>query len=1152
MKFQKLRVAGFKSFVEATEFLIEPGLTGVVGPNGCGKSNLVEALRWVMGENSYKNMRASGMDDVIFSGSGGRPARNMAEVTIVLDNTARLAPAGFNGEDVIEVSRRILREAGSTYRINGREVRARDVQLLFADASSGARSPAMVRQGQIGEIIAARPQARRRILEEAAGVAGLHSRRHEAELRLKAAEDNLLRLDDVMGQLGMQIDGLKRQARQAERYRSLAANIRRHEALLAHIALAEVNAQLSEAKTAHDLSIRDVASRTAAQGEASRAQALAAHGLPGLREAEAAAGASLQRLVLAREALEANEQRSKEKAQDNERSLAQLQRDLARESALTEDAQDVLARLSTEDAALAEAADGDKFAEADAIGAAQKAEALVAKAETGLASAQAAMAELTARRSGLENDVRDETAKLARLEAEVKKLSGEHISLQSSLGPESAVATLSPSALDQQRKAAKSSEINVQASEAAHARARQGEASARAPHAEAERRAQKLETEVQTLDRLLARAAGDLWPPVVEAIQVARGFEAALGAALGDDLDASIAPGAPANWSVVAGENDPALPDSVASLSAYVTAPPALFRRLAQIGLVERSEGAKLRALLQPGQRLVSKQGDLWRWDGFASAAEAPSPAARRLAEKNRLEDLRLEAQAARAATRGTRAILEGAQAALRLAAEQETSARLFQREAAQRLDNAREQLAQAERARAQVSSRLAALAEGLTRVTFSRDEASKTLAEAQKTLGNLGENSNLSHAFIAARAAAAEHRAELAQARALVQNFARDTQARDQRRAGIVTERADWQTRFTRAKTRIDEFSLRLAEAQKEREILASAPGEFYLQRRALTNEIDAAEAARRSAADARVTAETLLAEADRTARAALEAMAQAREAAARAQASVEARSARHGEVLAEISQALGASPAELAALAGLKPGAPAPPRAEAEKTLEGLKADRERLGAVNLRADTELAEVEASKAGLERERDDLTEAIKRLRQAITSLNREGRERLLAAFDVVNGHFKDLFTTLFGGGEAELQLIESDDPLEAGLEILARPPGKKPQTMTLLSGGEQALTAMSLIFAVFLTNPSPICVLDEVDAPLDDANVERFCDLLDAMAKRTDTRFLTITHNPITMARMSRLFGVTMAERGVSQLVSVDLGEAERFLEAG
>jgi chromosome segregation protein len=220
--------------------------------------------------------------------------------------------------------------------------------------------------------------------------------------------------------------------------------------------------------------------------------------------------------------------------------------------------------------------------------------------------------------------------------------------------------------------------------------------------------------------------------------------------------------------------------------------------------------------------------------------------------------------------------------------------------------------------------------------------------------------------------------------------------------------------------------------------------------------------------------------------------------------------------------------------------------------KKLESTKQDREKLGAVNLRAEEELAEVETTKSNIDTEREDLTEAIRRLRQAISSLNKEGRERLLSAFDTVNGHFKELFSSLFGGGTAELQLIESDDPLEAGLEILARPPGKKPQVMTLLSGGEQALTAMSLIFAVFLTNPSPICVLDEVDAPLDDANVERFCDLLDEMRKKTDTRFVTITHNPITMARMDRLFGVTMAERGVSQLVSVDLAEAERFLEAG
>ena len=265
MIFERLRLAGFKSFCDQTDFKIEAGLTGVVGPNGCGKSNLVEALRWVMGENSYKSMRASGMDDVIFAGSGNRPARNIAEVGLVLDNSDRRAPAAFNDAETIEVTRRIERESGSTYRVNGREVRARDVQLLFADSSTGARSPALVRQGQIGEIIAAKPQARRLILEEAAGVSGLHSRRHEAELRLKGAEDNLLRLEDVLKQIDAQIDALRRQARQAQRYKGLAADIRRHEALALHISWREAETHFAEAQRRLEADVREVAERTRVQ-----------------------------------------------------------------------------------------------------------------------------------------------------------------------------------------------------------------------------------------------------------------------------------------------------------------------------------------------------------------------------------------------------------------------------------------------------------------------------------------------------------------------------------------------------------------------------------------------------------------------------------------------------------------------------------------------------------------------------------------------------------------------------------------------------------------------------------------------------------------------------------------------------------------------
>jgi chromosome segregation protein len=341
------------------------------------------------------------------------------------------------------------------------------------------------------------------------------------------------------------------------------------------------------------------------------------------------------------------------------------------------------------------------------------------------------------------------------------------------------------------------------------------------------------------------------------------------------------------------------------------------------------------------------------------------------------------------------------------------------------------------------------------------------------------------------------------------------------------------------------------MTETALERASLADAPNVFAEKRRALIAEIERAEGERRTAADALAQGETTLAEADKAARVALEAMAQARTEAARAEERHKAALRRREEVAREIAEVLEVEPAELPALADLAPSAALPDLADVEERLEKLRRERERLGAVNLRADEELREVEAQHATLVSEREDLIAAIKRLRQGIQNLNREARERLLASFETVNAHFKRLFTDLFGGGTAELQLTESEDPLEAGLDILAKPPGKKPATLSLLSGGEQALTALALIFAVFLTNPAPICVLDEVDAPLDDQNVDRFCNLLDEMVRSTETRFLIITHNPITMARMNRLFGVTMAERGVSRLVSVDLEGAVQFREA-
>jgi chromosome segregation protein len=1152
MKFERLRLTGFKSFCDSAEFRIEPGLTGVVGPNGCGKSNLVEALRWVMGESSFKNMRASGMEDVIFSGSGRRPSRNNAEVGLVLSNSDRRAPAAFNDSETIEVTRRIERDNGSTYRVNGKEVRARDVQLLFADASTGARSPSLVRQGQIGEIISAKPQARRLILEEAAGVSGLHSRRHEAELRLKGAEDNLIRVDDVLKQIDAQVDSLKKQARQSNRYRELAGAIRRHEALARLIAWREHEAAFAEARRRLDADLLEVTERTRAQAEAARLQALAAAALPPLREEEARRGAALHRIALAREALEAEEKRAKEREAELGRRLAQFAGDLQREESLIADAAGVMDRLAAEEAQLAEqGARADEDA-VQAREAEQDAQRRLASAESTLAEAQAAASDLAARRRAMLVTLEEEGRRLTRLEAEYSGIELERGAL-SAAGFEETEHAARAQAAAEAAEALAAAERETLAAEERHAAAREIETQRRGPLAEAERAAQRLETEARTVAGLLGSDTSGPWPRAVDAVSVARGYEAALGAALGDDLDASVDEAAPAHWSLILpADEDSALPVGADPLAGRVSAPPALARRLAQVGVVARADGKRLAQELKPGQRLVSLEGDLWRWDGFVSAAEAPTVAARRLVEKNRLGDLEREAEAARQAAAALSVEAASAASASREAAAAETEWRGRVRAARTGSDTARDALAQFERARAQTLSRLSAVEEAFSRAGAARNEAAERKAGAETALEQLGPGDDVAQGLERAREVAARDRTAFAEARATAQSIARETAARAARRNAIVTERSSWDERLTHAQSRIAELSARKAEADRERAELADAPTDFSRTRRALADEHGQAEFARKEAADALALGETALADADRAARQALEAMSAAREQRAASEERLEGARVRDEELKHAIASELDCEPAGLAALADHKAEKPLPGGIEVERKLENLRQERERLGAVNLRADDELVEVLASRDKLIAERDDLTEAIKRLRGAIGTLNQEGRERLVAAFDVVNGHFKDLFSTLFEGGNAELQLIESDDPLEAGLELLAQPPGKKPQTLTLLSGGEQALTALALIFAVFLTNPAPICVLDEVDAPLDDYNVERFCDLLEAMRKRADTRFVAITHNPVTMSRMDRLFGVTMAERGVSQLVSVELAEAQEFAEAG
>ncbi|WP_428688112.1 chromosome segregation SMC family protein [Roseibium sp.] len=1152
MKFSKLRIVGFKSFVEPMEFIIGNGLTGVVGPNGCGKSNLVEALRWVMGENSYKNMRASGMDDVIFSGSLNRPARNTAEVTLFLDNLDRTAPTAFNDADMLEVSRRIEREQGSNYKINAKDVRARDVQLLFADASTGARSPAMVRQGQIGELIAAKPTSRRQILEEAAGISGLHSRRHEAEIRLRAAEQNLERLEDVLVQIDSQLDNLKRQSRQASRYRNLSSEIRGAEASILYIRWTESRDALAAAEAHFAEAQKQVNEATALQAESARIQAIAAHKLPELRDEAAGAGVALQRLVIARNELDAEERRIKERLQDLERRLVQLAEDIRREQSMVSENDEVLERLSEERAELLEENEMVQERTESAHEKVAEAEEAVRTLEAQLSELTAAEARASAERRQLERAVADSRQRADRLVAQAQDAQQALAQLDAQMAEQDGVAE-NREALELAQEELAEAEAAAEEAEGATREARELEQAARGPLSDARQMLQGLETEARTLEQVLNVHSEQEHTPVVEELQVEQGYETALGAALGEDLDAPLDEAAAVRWGgVLPGEGDPALPAGVRPLTDVVRAPAELSRRLRQIGIVDLAAGEAMRGELKTGQCLVSKEGDLWRWDGFVIAANAPTPAAQRLAQKNRLAELADEIDTARRTLTDREQALEKAATQVRQAVELEQIARGKVRDGQRRAAAAREALATTERAVSQLAARKEAALDRAERLGEEAEMAREQVIEAEERLEAAPDSSSYRDRIEALQVKVGTARGALAEARAVAEGLTREQQMRDRRLEAIAREYDSWKTRAANAAQQIAVLTERREEAEEERAELIEAPEDIEIKRRELFSAIARAEEEKKAKDDRLQQAELDLADVDRAAKASLEAMTGAREQKIRAEERLEAARERKSNLERRIDEDLEVSVAALPDIAGLKEGAPLPDPEAMERKLERLKAERERLGGVNLRAEEELREIDEQKTTLTSERDDLIEAIRRLRTGISNLNREARERLLASFEVVNGHFQRLFTHLFGGGTAELQLVDSDDPLDAGLEIIARPPGKKPQTMTLLSGGEQALTAMSLIFAVFLTNPAPICVLDEVDAPLDDANVERYCDLLDEMAKSTETRFVVITHNPITMARMNRLFGVTMAERGVSQLVSVDLETAERFRETG
>ncbi len=1365
MEFVRLRVSGFKSFCDATELEIGPGLTGIVGPNGCGKSNVVEALRWVMGESSARGLRGGEMDDVIFGGSTMRSAFDLAEVSLGLKRPPVAEPGTAihvlpHSED-LEISRRIGRGTGSLYRLNGREVRARDIQLLFADAGAGAKSPAIVGQGQVGFIVEAKPEERRRLLEEAAGIGGMHSRRREAELKLQATLGNLERVTDQLAILADRRSALEKQAKEAERYKKLQAQIRALDAFLVRARITAGRAALEAVGTALGEARLTLGERRSLAEAAEAAHQAAGARLPALRDAAAVAAAVLARLTerhdrqaeataqkraaldrlvtdrdetrarldgLAR-AIEAGTARQATIATGKaelEASCAALAAeslslgpaattagdtrdrvDTARREAVTVETETErrleadrtrhderhrrLRAVQLELERLGEVAD-DALVEA----AARKHEA--AEAAVGRAAAlieatrserDAANAPLDGLRGALAlamSRVQEETKRLAGLEAEADRqhttitaqherrqwherarhqlrAEAERLEAERTALAEAAAATPPASESDLQamrdRLAVLDEATATDERRVTGAREHHDGLGARLAETASERL--RLEAEAAALASLAEPVEAS---PVLDGMTVEPGCETALVAALGDDLMAGTDQAAAAFWQAPTRDpaaGQPALPEGATPLDRMVAGAPALARRLAQVGVVaDAALAARLQPTLAQGQRLVTRDGGLWRWDGFVRGVEADDPIRAKLARRQRAQTIASQLTELAASERDLGGKLETAKEAL-VAAEAEAGARSAERatlgpeieRAALALDAAREQArrrdAEAERlalaldriARERVEHETAlmtidaALAEASTSdLDGALDAARAAVSAAEADAASLRDAVDQAEAELKAAdaalasASAAERQAsqEALAARLLFERRAGEASLRKAHRqdatTGLASEAAQLQGELEKLDETIATAEAALLGARARRETLeaeaVAAHAEVErlrarqlaieaerwsaearlraldeeaahlaadLERRelersaaagrletldaeraeqaarleqaggeALDAELAAADAASAEATSALQAAETALARLEGERRQAEAALAEARETVVLAEAEVERQTEAQQELERETTRRLGQPiAAVLDAVADTEIGEAlqSEPPAALEARLDKLKASRERLGAVNLRAALECEELAVEIERLETDAAELGQAVERLQRAIGTLNREARSRLEGVFEDVDRHFRHLFQRLFGGGKAHLRLTNMDDPLNAGLELEAMPPGKKLQNIRLLSGGEKSLTALALVFAFFLTQPSPLCVLDEVDAALDDANVERFADLLEEMARETKTRFLVVTHHPLTMARMHRLFGVTMAERGVSKLVSVAFDDAERFKES-
>ena len=889
-----------------------------------------------------------------------------------------------------------------------------------------------------------------------------------------------------------------------------------------------------------------VAAEAAQKANIAAAEATAA--LPRLRETEADARTLLERHRVSQEQVAGEEQAARVALTEAQRRLAQLRQDLNHANQLQRDATTADERLGVEEAALAEADMGYETHAAAAQSASVAAAGAVRVAEAEANRATELAAEANARAQAAAQLLTQAEHRSNRLHEQFNTIRQERERV--------AAQQIDPAVIARATAAASEAEAAVATARSAVGRAEQDRSTAatalalaREHQAAADSDRAKLAAEAQALAEVLAVKDGERWPPMIDTLAVADGLEAALGAVLGEELTSALNPGAARHWrELTAFDPAPALPACTRRLIEFVQGPPALARSLSQIGLVENEQdGLNHQSNLLPGQSLVSRSGAIWRWDGYTIRAGTPTQATVRLQQRNRLVGLRVRVAAAEQVAVKTRAARSAAEAASQAAAAAEQVARDSRRDWEQKLERSRSGLAVLRNQAATVTSRLASADDQLARAMIERDEAVAALVQARAATTALPDIAELRAAVDRARMSLSSARSVETSARSERDALTRDHAARVNRRRVILAERTGWAERAKDASARVTDLVARQTEADEAVTRLEAHPAKIAARRAEALSVLAEAETAHRRTAEALAVASAQATDADRAARAGDAALASRREDCVRAEGGLQQADHAWGTVAERILERLGANPA----LPDPPPDLSQESEDRARKRLERQVKEREEMGPVNLRAEREADDVEKQIGTIETDRQELTSAIAKLRGSIGHLNREGRDRLTTVFQEVDKNFQQLFSRMFGGGRAHLALVGSDDPLEAGLEIYAQPPGKKLATLSLLSGGEQALTALSLIFAVFRCNPAPVCVLDEVDAPLDDANVERFCTLLEDMVRDTGTRFLVVTHHPLTMARMDRLYGVTMQERGISRVLSVDLARATDLIDS-